>query len=29
LQFLQRVFDLQPSFVHHLEDIPARGLIIF
>jgi hypothetical protein len=29
VQFMQRVFSLQPSFVHHLEDITARGLIIF
>ena len=29
LQFMQRVIDLQPSFVHHLENKAARALIIF
>jgi hypothetical protein len=29
LQFMQPVFGMQPSFVHHLEDIPPRGFIIF
>jgi hypothetical protein len=29
LQFMQRVFDLQPTFIHHLEDMTARGLVIF
>jgi len=29
LQFTQRVSDLQSNFVHHSEDMPPDGLVIF